>query len=367
LGHATALGLDPGVWASQVGDQAVMPQQEWLDNLVWIHNFLGAGHDLIGELDFENQVQIYSKRIFRKRKLEKDVDIEQYFVPNVLYDSWLLRQIDPYSVIESGRFFTRLGEQNRFRIRLRGNNPEYKRWADVQQKILASVKKRVGTDAAYLLTKLYWYCPGVRESGGKMLTIDMKEKKPLWIKICHEVQEKLREIVRKKQIVVEVNPSSNWIIGPMAHMDEHPVFRITLDKEKRLSKESRVTINSDDPGVFFTSLHHEFYLLGGVLLNQEVPEARVMEWLEWLRKNGIDYSFLRSLPDFNDQRVKKILDYLSKRYESLLHRVSGDRRRYKPPKSRIKSNEELEQENKRLKTRYKQLAARLEALEKRLQ
>ncbi len=47
----------------------------------------------------------------------------------------------------------------------------------------------------------------------------------------------------------------------------------------------RMTINTDDPEVFNTSLAHEYYLLGEILLRRGVPEAEVVEWLEWLRRS----------------------------------------------------------------------------------
>ncbi|MCP4655689.1 MAG: hypothetical protein GY856_09750, partial [bacterium] len=107
MGHATALALDPEVWAAQVGYQAVLTKQEWLDSLVWLHHFLGPGHDLVGELGIEDQIQYLSWNIF------KDPHITYYSRPQdlpdrkrksarahgdwslMLWDAWRLRQLDP--------------------------------------------------------------------------------------------------------------------------------------------------------------------------------------------------------------------------------------------------------------------------------
>jgi hypothetical protein len=379
LGHAIALGLDPEVWAAQVGYQAVIPVQEWLDTLVWVHSFLGAGHDLIGELALEDNIQRYSKLIYGGSELgKKPSEFDQGWAPTTLYDSWRLRQIDPYSLEKSHL------EDNKFRIRLLGESLQHKRWADIQNRVLSEMDKFIGTEAAYHLVKLYWYCPRVRRVGSQITTIDMTADKKLWLKVCREVQEKLQSIVREKQLVVEVNPSSNRVVGPMSKLADHPIFRLTLDERHNLSRESRVTINTDDPGIFSTSLAHEFYLLGEILVNHGVSEAKVEEWLDWLRKNGEDYSFLNTLPDVKDTGMRIILDFLSERYEPMIRRLKGERRQYRPPKSRIKSNKELERENTRLKkkmederrliqdrneqlkTRYKQMETRLEELEKKM-
>ena len=394
LGHAIALGLDPLGWSKQMGYHAVVPKQEWLDTLVWIHSFLGPGNNLIGELGIEDRIQFFSKKIYGST-LSVNVDprdIDLYCNPITLHDSWRLRQLDPYSMKNSYPFGAKTPsrsenhkkhgspaaddkpENHCFSIRYRGESPWQRRWKEVQTKVLKGLKENVGSDGAYLLTKLYWFCPQVAEEGRKPITVDMMEKKKLWLQLCSQVQEKLRGIVRERHLVVEVNPSSNRIIGPMASMQEHPVFRLTLDKEGRPVQEGRVTINTDDPGVFATSLSHEFFLLGEVLLDRGVPEEEVMQWLEWLRQNGADYSFLRTLPDCRDERIRVILECLEDRYRPMALRVKGERRRYEPPKPGSKPKGPTQKEFKKLKDRieylekeeeFKKLQDRLEYLEKK--
>jgi hypothetical protein len=376
LGHAIALGLDPNVWTRQMGYHAVVPRQEWLDTLVWIHNFLGAGNDLVGELGIEERIQYFSKTIYARTQFVKARDIDLYCIPITLHDSWRLRQIDPYSVENSFPLDASPlpGEKNKkhgspaddrkwgmhcFSIPYRGESPWQRRWVDVQKKILKGLRGKVGSDGAYLLTKLYWFCPKVAEEGRKPITIDMMGQKKLWLQLCRQVQEKLRGIVRDLHLVVEVNPSSNRIIGPMASMQDHPVFRLTHDKEGRLAREGRVTINSDDPGVFATSLSHEFFLLGEVLLDRGYPEEEVMQWLEWLRCKSEDYSFLRTLPGSKDERIREILASLGKRYQPLMGRVKGGPRRYVPPQSPVKQKGTPGQEMKRLKERLAELERKL--------
>ncbi len=385
LGHAIALGLDPGDWGKQMGYHAVVPKQEWLDTLVWAHNFLGVGNNLIGELGIEDRIQYFARKIYGSTRYVETRDIDLYCNPITLYDSWRLRQIDPYSVENNhphdverpqrceeqkrrpgehrergGPVDDRTPRNHCFSIPYRGDSPWKKRWLDVQKKQLKRLKDKVGSDGAYLLTKLYWFCPGVAEEGRKPITIDMMKKKTLWVQLCRQAQEKLKRIVRERHLVVEVNPSSNRIIGPMASMQEHPVFRLTLDKEGRPVHEGRVTINTDDPGVFATSLSHEFFLLGEVLLDRGIPETEVMAWLEWLRKNGSDYSFLRTLPDCKDERVRDILECLEDRYRPLARSVKDEPRRYMPPKSRIKQKRPVEEEFNRLKARLLELERKYE-------
>ncbi len=333
LGHAIALALDPEVWAAQVGYQAVLPMQEWLDTLVWVHHLLGPGHNLIGELAVEDQIQLYSRRIYGKTVLVKREkgDVEVEWTPATLYDAWVLRQIDPYSLDRQ-----HLIDDN-FYIRRRGQGAEHRRWADVQRRVLNEIDEHVGTEAAYHLVKLYWYGPHVRNEGSKIITIDIQEKKKHWLEVFREAQKKVQKLVLERQVVVEVNPSSNRVIGPMEKMADHPVFALTLDKEQHLARQIRVTINTDDPGVFSTSLPHEFYLLGEILVNRGVSEAEVVEWLNWLRENGKDYSFLHVLPHAKDKNMAAIIHCLVKKYAPLLQRLQGERRKYEPLESRVET------------------------------
>ncbi len=339
---------------------------EWLDTLVWVHHLLGAGNNLIGELALEDKIQNFSKKIYK----DDAVPLHQGWLPITLYDAWRLRQIDPYSV---DNIFEE--QSDKFKIRTRGEGIEHKRWANVQKKVLDEVEQYFGIKASYKLVKRYWYNPEVRQNAKKLITIDMKSQKELWLSLCHQAQEKLQAIVRDKQLVVEVNPSSNRIIGPMEKLEEHPVFRLTLDKENRLSRDCRVTINSDDPGVFATSLSHEFYLLGEILLNRGVPEPEVVKWLDWLRRNGEDYSFLRDMPDAKDSRIKSILDHLLKRHGTLHRRLKGRRKQYVPPdvqridtKKRVSAKEydklKTEVEELRILKKYEPLLKELQKREK---
>lgn len=62
--------------------------------------------------------------------------------------------------------------------------------------------------------------------------------------------------------------------------------------------------------MFNTSLPHEYYLLGELLTRRKVPEAEVLQWLDWLRRNGRDSSFLRYSPA--DPRVRRLLNWLER-------------------------------------------------------
>lgn len=75
------------------------------------------------------------------------------------------------------------------------------------------------------------------------------------VRIGHGVRcledEKLIDYIRQKQIPLEVCPSSNVCLGVVPSIAEHPLPRL-------LSEGLYVTINSDDPPMFNTTLTDEF-------------------------------------------------------------------------------------------------------------
>lgn len=331
LGHGTALALSPKHWLEQNGYQAVVPKLEWLDTLVWVHHFLGPGDDLVGALAIEDQIQRYSSEIYREAVARHydPLDLDQGSVwrgpdrrratkprrrglldwdwsPLTLWDAWRLRQLDPYSID--------LPQLLRGKLELRPPRiytEEERRWQQVQERVMREIRRDVGSRNAYVLLALYWLDPKVRKHGDEIIIVHMKEQRHLWLELCRRVEDRMKTLIHHKELVVEVNPSSNRIIGPMASYDQHHVFHLTLGDDQRLSRSVRVSVNTDNPAVCNTTLAHEHYLIGEVLIRRGVPEAEVVEWLEWLRQNGETYNFARRLKSPEESAdMRRLLDWL---------------------------------------------------------
>ena len=344
LGHGTALALNPKDWLEHNGYQAAMPRLEWLDTLVWVHHFLGPGDEVVGELEIEDHIQrlswnIYSKAIggrydplslfrggglFEPRSSPgrgggwEDAEalgeegplperglLDWDWSPLTLWDAWNLRQLDPYSVDLDALLMGELQMRPCQRF-----TEEAQRWHSVQERVLRSVRSKIGSRNAMLLLALYWLSPEVRREGEKVTMVDMKEQKELWLELCTRVEERMKQLVHEKELVVEVNPSANRIIGPMSNYGQHHVFQLTLDEELKLKRQVRVSVNTDNPAVCNTTLAHEHYLLGEVLMGRGVPEPEVVKWLEWLRQNGEEYNFLHRQPRADDHHMARLLSWL---------------------------------------------------------
>ena len=318
LGHAIALALDPEVWLAHLGYQAVLPKQEWLDTLVWFRHFLGTAFERIGEFSVEDEIQRLSQEIYGSG--------QSAWSPLALYEAWLTRQLEPGSVDFIG---LRDGECNLISD-LREGLQNW-RWNQIQSKVLGEVKRRVSSKEAFKLLALYWYSSKIRQRGDRIINVDMLNSKRHWLKTCREAQRRMWSLLKEKEVVVEVNPTSNRVIGPMPRLSDHHIFQMTLDKNFHYASDFPVTVNTDDPGVFNTSLPHEYYLIGEVLLRQGVPEPKVARWLELLRRNGRDFSFLRTLPKNDSRHLKSLVRSLRKVNPAIRRRLERTARAWPGP------------------------------------
>lgn len=358
LGHALALALEPKRWARQIGYQAIVPRLEALDTLVWVYHLLGSGHPLVARLGFRSKIRHLATNVYgqapprlkkeendraaatrERRESDRELEWPDDLSPQNLYSAWRLRELDPFFVDPDALAEGKLRER-----RLSTISPGHHRWERIQRRRLEKCRERVPEEAARRLLYRYWYDADVRREGAQLETNDMSTDRRDWLAICREVQERLMERVEDRQMVVEVNPSSNRVVGALSRYEDHPIFRLTLDEGKKLKRKIRATINTDDPGIFNTSLAHEYYLLAEVLTQTwDVPEAQVVEWLEWLRKNGNQYSFTQTLPRprlHPSNATQSLLDALRDRYYTMMAPILGRRR--KPRRSRSQREREWE-------------------------
>ena len=77
-----------------------------------------------------------------------------------------------------------------------------------------------------------------------------------WLALVGEMQGLLRQRLEKQRICIEANPTSNLLIGGYAAYEELPY-------EKLVAEGLSVSLNTDDPGLFATSLAAEYAAMYG--------------------------------------------------------------------------------------------------------
>ena len=311
LGHALALGIDIDEWYEKKNYRIVISKQDYLDNLVWLYARIrkmniseceDAVHYIEKRFD-EYFVEVYKNNIssaeckriaetaseyYGKRKMEHGYNHDVFdFSINEYYDAWKLRGDNP-ELYKEGYFKPHAITLDEWDYH--GINREYP----------ANYRIRYVPETAFLYYS-YHYNEKVKEIGNQKVEIRPNQ---CIIEAVKKVQKAMQKQIAKAGIGIETNPSSNYLIGNFKRYDKHPIVQwynvgLTYDK-KELDEcvQLQVSINTDDQGVFATSLENEYAYLALALekcrdTNGEYKYSRsfVLEWLETIRKMGISQSF----------------------------------------------------------------------------
>lgn len=286
LGHAIALGYDPERWYREKNYKIFLPEQDYIDNLAWMYGriveFKVAGQDSL--LHF----------------LEKEFE-------------YSFRRVYGHSIPGGNRDFSILTYY--YAQRLRGDRPEYyqncrcQETADYLDSYNNYALGRQGTEKenyreiaeTVILYYLYHYDGRVKEAGRNPREINIDRQ---WIRGVAALQKKMQSYVAMRGIAIETNPSSNVMISGLQKYDEHPIIRfynkhLVNDRDKLdACAQLSVSINTDDKGIFSTSLENEYALIACALEqckdeedNYLYDKTSVYEWVEQIRKFGNMQSF----------------------------------------------------------------------------
>lgn len=311
LGHAMALGISPRRYY-RVKDHAVwLPAQDLLDNLVWL---------LHRSLEWDVHIPSSLRETLRERAqqlLDKIYPNESEY-PNVItlrtyYEAWQLRSDDPklYWQYHTGDEETKqiLADSS-----LLWDHP-YKR------AMLHTSKNGDGVDPRARLRKSPQICRLLvryhfgfreREEGERVVRFVIT---PDFAAVLEKLQIRMMEKIMVKGIAVECNPSSNRLIGTFDRYDEHPIFRFNhfglhLPEYQDSNGQIRVSVNTDDLGVFDTSIENEYALLFGALCNRRDAEGKlllchdeILAYLDHLRIMGNDMTFPKAEKTLWQERI----------------------------------------------------------------
>lgn len=99
--------------------------------------------------------------------------------------------------------------------------------------------------------------------------------------MVNTLQQCMMRRVLERGIEIECNPSSNVLIGTFRRYDSHPILRFNryalCNGEKEKSPvQLNVSINTDDLGVFDTSLECEYELMACALEKMEERISQIL-------------------------------------------------------------------------------------------
>lgn len=297
LGHALALGTDVRAYYAKRYDTICELKHVILDNLAWLHHKcikLKGSLSLLGFL--EMMFHKYFREIYGEKAMDRKVGIEKILTePNphlqeldnveFYYLSWLLRGNSPTFGIDMGKYS------------LLPDGIE-KQW------ISASMNQHIGVEiacqnsSARTLFDMYHSKKYAKGNDSVDTFIVPSIYREDYYDLLEKIQEDLMDKIEKRHIAIECNPSSNYKIGEMERYDQHPILRFfnygidTPYKRRNIA----VSINTDDQGIFSTSLEREYSLMASAMERYELNGHRntprtVIDWLNRVREMSMEQRF----------------------------------------------------------------------------
>ena len=262
-----------------------------------------------------------SAKLYYKEYNHNIIVKKQYLLDNI---AWLIYQVKRYAINMSSALETRLAltydalidelygisvpmETYRMSMLLRGDNPysTTTMQVDVIDEMLSdwnscsfdydqNLKRLRQNNEIRQLYYDYHFDESVRRKGEKMACFKTDQDYEYVVRMIQECM--MREI-RQKNIIIECCPSSNLKIGPANRYEQQPIFRFCPIGDAK--DKMPVTVNTDDLGIFQTSIDNDFSLLAVSAQkikdedgNPKYSKREIIQWLDEIRENGFKYSFI---------------------------------------------------------------------------
>lgn len=285
LGHAIVLGIDVRNYYAKRHNILIIPLQVLLDNVVWLYH---KGQDLPRFCRVRRELEILYETTYRKvYGTDKNSDGIR---PSLwdYYQSWLLRGDNPDTRLLRRNDSEYCSDIFRFKA---GNG--YWHAFDLNPTSDSILARK--NDVARKLYYDYHYNRKVKERGARTEQVSLSDELVAHIA---DVQEKMLCEIERQNICIECNPTSNLLIGQIEGYRHHPILRfhnhgLNLNLPPHAIS---VSINTDDKGIFATSLEREYSLLALALEKEfakekENPPRTIYEWLDQIRKMAAEQRF----------------------------------------------------------------------------
>ena len=268
IGHAMALGIDAKIYYEKRHYTTTIPLQYLLDDCVWLYMRRKELNVPISDA-FEKSLEDMARSLYEDIGYRQPWNIKQY------WDSMLLRGNDP-------QYIDLYSKHSRMSM--------WDRTADVEDNRL---KTAYSCHVAKELFHDYFYDAEIKKKGLQLIQHKWENKEIATI--ISYMQEQMRCFMASKKISIECCPTSNLKIGFIDKYEQHPLLKCFYPVDAQpgdiLIKSS---INTDDRGVFYTSLYEEYSLIALALDKicdsktgkKKYNEQDIIRYISLLRKNA---------------------------------------------------------------------------------
>lgn len=285
IGHGVALGIDVDKWYEK-HPTISLPKQNLLDNLAWIRYKMREC-----KIDIPAYYSDDLKSHFDKLYIE----IYEEQSPGLLayMEAWKLRGDDPkcYSGTSPEK-----GNLKPFCAWDKACIRDKKLYRDIlkSQESIDKEKPRSNSEKVNLVYKIYHryhFDEELKRRAAERVEYEFDKE---YVEIVKKLQLHMRSYVTEKGIAVESCPTSNFLISNLDEFREIPTFQLFPLRESHNDfRRLNVCVNTDDQGVFYTSLVKEYTRLMAAMWKEqgedgmrEHSDDKILIWIKRL----MDYS-----------------------------------------------------------------------------
>ena len=290
LGHALALGVPPSVHYRLKAQTIILPKQDMLDNFVWLL-FRSTEYGVPIEPNLRDEMTRQSEVLLHEiygnclRRHGIVMTLQEY------YQAWQLRGDHPHCY----RSTEPDGQKAGFSF-----PSDY----SIEAKYNACCTDSYPPLAVFrshhrLVVLMYYYHYGFheRQEGLKPCRWPVSDA---YQQLMAQMQQCMQKMIAQKGIAIECNLSSNQLIGTFGDYPLHPLFRFNQHLLSSDEKKQHlcVSVNTDDQGVFDTSLENEYALLAESLSRMKDDSGErlysdevIYEYIDYIRRMGLEQIF----------------------------------------------------------------------------
>lgn len=300
LGHALALGVDPEIHYRLKQKLIILPKQDMLDNLVWtLKRSVEFGITI--DSNVREKLRSYAKQLLAEiygnclRAHQLTATLDDY------YNAWKLRGDHPL-YYENMFYHPIYKDPGRFCAE---DTVAEKYHSYYEDDTCNDICRH--NDSITCLLHYYHYGYQERVEGQKVCKVEASYG---YIKLMAELQKKMRRFISEKGLAIECNLSSNRLIGTFGDYRRHPLFKFNSHLISNLPNPDNISVslNTDDQGVFDTSLENEYALLVQCMSEMRdensvrlYSDEVIYEYVDYVRRLSVSQTF--SLPNSYSQKT----------------------------------------------------------------
>ena len=264
IGHAVASGLDPQIWINNVGEEILIRQGNYMDDLLFAYHFI-VEHEIV-ELKtclpfIANKVADLSFAIYGN-----------YFPNDLLIKAWKLRKYCPMLLLASEREYAE----------------PYRVFCDEEFQSGRKTISDITKDKRIEVLRLY-HRADVRKKYKEIIKIKVEDI--LSVEGIRALQKGVLKLMHEKEIVIETLPTSNVRIGNHHNFDTYHLYNWLNWKEEGLPIPP-IVVGTDDTGIFATNIYNEYAnIYCNLTHHHQMGHDKVMNLIREFDNNAKVYKF----------------------------------------------------------------------------